>query len=104
MRVKIITTLIQYFLAIFNLTVYNVYRHKGMTIKNKLLEFSHNPFKKSEHLRGIYRVSPVEHCKLRHDSTKVKLTEQKIKDCMMKGVLLSDYMYIKNHKCYTHYI
>lgn len=41
------------------------------------------------------RVSPDEHCKLRHDSTKLKSTEQKIKDCMIKGVLMSDYMYIK---------
>lgn len=40
-------------------------------------------------------MSPVEHCKPRHDSTKVKLTEQKIKDCMIKGVLMSDYMFIK---------
>lgn len=70
--------MIQYFLAIFKLTVYNIYRHKGMTLKT-LLEFSHNPFKDSEHLWGINRVSPDEHCKLRHDSTKVKLTKQKLK-------------------------
>lgn len=49
-----------------------------MTLKT-LLEFSHNPFKDSEHLWGINRVSPDEHCKLRHDSTKVKLTKQKLK-------------------------
>lgn len=40
-------------------------------------------------------MSSGEHCKLRHDSTEVKLTEQKIKDCMIKGVLMSDYMFIK---------
>lgn len=50
MRVKIITILIQYLLAIFNLTVNNVYRYKGMKIKKKILEFSQNPFKDSEHL------------------------------------------------------
>lgn len=70
----------------------------------KIPEFSQNPFKDSEHFWGINRVSPAEHCKLRHDSTKVKLTEEKIKDCMIKDVLLSDYMYINNNKCYTHYI
>lgn len=50
MRVKIITILIQYLLAIFNFTVNNVYRYKGMKIKKKILEFSQNPFKDSEHL------------------------------------------------------
>lgn len=48
------------------------------TMKANSLMFSHTVTKSREHFCGIKRMSPGEHCKLRQNSTELRLTEKDI--------------------------
>lgn len=67
-----IITITQCVNAIFNLSMHIMLNKINDSIIAKLPIFSHTVLKGLEHSSGMNRVSPAEHCKLRHFSFELK--------------------------------